>query len=108
MNNGAGPLVCPRHHILREMTDITENGTQHHADKKRREADMDSSYIKLYHGKRNRQKYKGDHNGKTFAVRLEIFFCNRKKPSHNGSQKKRQDHFNQRLYQDRGDIETAR
>ena len=69
---GLGPLLGSLHHLLGGLTDVAEDGAQHHAGEQRGEADMYPADLKMEHGQRHGQEHEGDHQGETVAVGMEM------------------------------------
>lgn len=101
------PFIRSVHHILREVTDVAENGAGHHADKQRREADGDAAQVEAEHGECDGEHNKGNDDGQTAAVGIEIFFQTGQDKAHNRTQDQGSQYFNQWFYQNGNDADRT-
>ena len=95
---GSGPSVGSLHKLLGEVTDVAEDGSEHHASKKAREADMYVSDLKLERGDRNGEHYEGDRNCHTLRAGEEESLGEGEKITHNGAENERKNDLEKGIY----------
>ena len=92
--NGHRPLVRFFHQLLCAVTDVAEDGTQHHANQKRRESDVYAADLKLDHRQGNRHQNEGDGQAQTLGVGLEVVLHPSKQKAQSAAQDERADDLN--------------
>ncbi len=104
---GLGPLLGPLHHFLRGLTDIAEDGAQHHAGQEGGEADVYPAHLEVEHGEGHGQHDKGNHEGETVAVGMEHPLDQGQDKAQDRAQEQGQDDLQKGLHQDGDHVEST-
>ena len=101
---GSCPLIRSVHKILREITDVAEYCTEHHACKKRRECDVKRANGEADAGNSNGSHYEGNRYGHTLGVGVEVSLTYGEEDTHNSTECDGKNNLENGVYKHRYEI----
>ena len=103
-HNGACPAIHAVHKLLREVAEVAEHRTHHHADEQRREADGNGADLELKHGECDGEEDVCNGDAHSLAAGMEELLGEVEEQTHERAENEGDYDFYDRIYEDGYDI----